>query len=165
MLIYFIGYITAGKSSWGQKLAKELNYNFIDTRKIMMQESGLTFAQLLQNRELFIELEQNALSEVSKLKNTVVATSELLPCRANNMDILNSTGITFYLKAGVGCIMMKLGNKASKIPLLQGIEHNFIPDFIKTELANRKPIYSKAQINYMARELSMEKLLSFFVNT
>lgn len=160
MLIYFIGYIAAGKSSWGKKLAKEFNYNYIDTREIMMQKSGLSFAELLQNKELYIKLEQEALSEVSKMKDTVVATSEMLPCRANNMDILNDTGTTFYLKAGLGCIMMKIGKKTNAIPMLQGIEHDFIPDFIKTELANRKPIYSKAKITYMARELNKEILLS-----
>ena len=160
MLIYFIGYLAAGKRSWGEKLSKELGYSFIDTRDIMMQKSGLNFAELLQNRELFIELEQEALSKVSKMNNTVVATSEMLPCRGDNMDILNSTGCTFYLKAGVGCIMMKIGNGARGIPMLKGIDHNFIPDFIKMELANRKPIYMRAKINYMARELKMDKLLS-----
>ena len=162
MLIYFIGYIGAGKSSWGKKLAKELDYNFIDTRKIMEQKSGLSFAELLRNKELFIKLEQDALIEVSTMENTVVATSEMLPCRANNMDILNDTGTTFYLKAGLGCIMMKIGKKTDTIPMLQGIDHDFIPDFIKVELANRKPIYSKAKITYMARELNMEKLLMLF---
>lgn len=164
MLIYFIGYIAAGKSSWGKKLARELNYNFIDTREIMKQESGLTFAKLLQNKELFIKLEQDALSKVSKMDNTIVATSEMLPCRAENMIILNKTGITFYLKAGLGCIMMKIGKKTNSIPLLQGIDNNFIPDFIKMELANRKPIYSKANITYLARELNIKKLLLLIEN-
>ncbi len=65
MLIYFIGYISAGKSKWGKKLAIELNYNFIDTRDIMMQESGLSFVELIQNRELNIK---KLLSLVEKQK-------------------------------------------------------------------------------------------------
>ena len=165
MLIYFVGYIAAGKSSWGKKLADELKYDFIDTRDIMMQESGLSFAELLQNKELFIKLEQKALSMVKTLSNTVVATSELLPCRADNMDVLNRTGITFYLRAGLGCIMMKIGKKTKTIPLLQGIDHDFIPDFIKMELANRKPFYDKAKVEYLERELSMEKLLELVVSS
>ena len=159
MLIYFIGYIAAGKSKWGKKLAKELNYDFVDTREIMMQESGLSFAELLRNKELFIKLEQGALEKVSKMKDTVVATSELLPCRADNMEVMNNTGITFYLRAGLGCIMMKIGKKTKTIPLLQGIDPDFIPDFIRMELENRKPFYQKAKIEYLARELKMNKLL------
>ncbi len=159
MLIYFIGYIAAGKSKWGKKLAKELNYDFVDTRNIMMQESGLSFAELLRNKELFIKLEQGALEKVSKMKDTVVATSELLPCRADNMEVMNNTGITFYLRAGLGCIMMKIGKKTKTIPLLQGIDPDFIPDFIRMELENRKPFYQKAKIEYLARELKMDKLL------
>ena len=159
MLIYFIGYIAAGKNKWGKRLAEELNYDFIDTREIMMQESGMSFFELLQNKEMFISLEQSALEKVSKMKNTVIATSELLPCRADNMEVMNSTGITFFLRAGLGCIMMKIGKKSNTIPLLQGIDPDFIPDFIRMELENRKPFYQKANIEYLARELKIDKLL------
>ena len=99
------------------------------------------------------------MEKVSKMKDTVVATSELLPCRADNMEVMNNTGITFYLRAGLGCIMMKIGKKTKTIPLLQGIDPDFIPDFIRMELENRKPFYQKAKIEYLARELKMDKLL------
>ena len=159
MLIYFIGYLAAGKAKWGKKLAEELGYDFVDTREMMMQASGLDFFTLLQNKELFIKLEQEALEQVSKMKDTVVATSELLPCRGNNMEIMNSTGITFYLRAGLGCIMMRISKDKDRYPMLRGIDADFIPDFIRMELENRKPFYEKAKIEYLARELKMKKLL------
>ena len=159
MLIYFIGYLAAGKAKWGKKLAEELGYDFVDTREMMMQASGLDFFTLLQNKELFIKLEQEALEQVSKMKDTVVATSELLPCRGNNMEIMNSTGITFYLRAGLGCIMMRISKDKDRYPILRGIDADFIPDFIRMELENRKPFYEKAKIEYLARELKMKKLL------
>ena len=159
MLIYFVGYLAAGKAKWGKRLAEELGYNFVDTREMMMQASGVDFYTLLQNKELFIKLEQEALEQVSKMKDTVVATSELMPCRGNNMDVMNSTGITFYLRAGLGCIMMRVGKDTNKYPMLRGIDPDFIPDFIKMELENRKPFYEKAKIEYLARELKMGKLL------
>jgi shikimate kinase len=159
MLIYLVGYIAAGKSVWGKKIAERLGYGFVDTRKIMEEKSNLNFKELLRNKEIFIDLEQKALEQVSKMQNTVVAVGEMLPCRGDNMEVLNNTGITFYLKAGVGCIMMKIGNKTQDIPLLQGIENNFIPDFIRVELDNRRPFYNKSQIIYMARELTIDKAL------
>ena len=159
MLIYFIGYLAAGKAKWGKKLADELGYDFVDTREMMIQSSGLDFFTLLQNKELFIKLEQEALEQVSQMKNTVVATSELLPCRGNNMEVMNSTGITFYLRAGLGCIMMRVSKNKDRYPMLRGIDSDFIPDFIRMELENRKPFYEKAKIEYLARELKMKKLL------
>ncbi len=163
MLIYFIGYIAAGKNKWGKKTAEELNYNFVDTREIMEQMSGMTFGALLQNKDLFIQFEQAALAEVSVLENTVVATSELLPCRADNMEILNKTGITFYLRAGLGCIMMRIGKRTQEIPFLVGMDHDFIPDFISMELDNRKPFYLQADINYLSKELNLKKLKSLLM--
>jgi shikimate kinase len=164
MLIYFVGYLAAGKAKWGKRLAEELGYDFVDTREMMMQASGLDFFTLLQNKELFIKLEQEALEQVSKMKDTVVATSELLPCRGNNMEILNRSGITFYLRAGLGCIMMRIGKNTNKYPMLRGIDPDFIPDFIRMELENRKPFYEKAKIEYLARELKMKKLLELIEN-
>lgn len=164
MLIYFVGYIAAGKNKWGKKLAKEYGYNFVDTREIMEHKSGLSFAELLQNKDLYISLEQEALAEVSVMKNTVVATSEMLPCRADNMSVLNNTGITFFLRAGLGCIMMKIAKRTKKIPYFRGLDNDFIPDFIKMELDNRKPYYQQAKYVYLARELTMSKLLELLDN-
>ena len=164
MTIYFVGYIEAGKNKWGQKLAKELNYDFLDTRDLMFEKTGKTYEKLLSDKELFINTEQEIIEEISKLKNTVVATSELLPCRGDNMEILNGNGITFYLRAGLGCVMMKVSKLKNKIPLLNNIDPDDVPDFVYIELTRRKPFYSKAKVEYLARELTMKKLLELIGN-
>ena len=158
MLIYFVGYIEAGKKKWGQKLAKEIDYEFLDTRDLMQKKTGKTYEELLNDKNLFISTEQEIIEEISQLKNTIIAVSELLPCRGNNMDILNKSGITFYLRAGVGCIMMKVSLMKNRIPLLKGIHPDIVPDFVIVELKKRQPFYSQAKINYLARELTMKKL-------
>jgi len=160
MTIYFVGYILAGKKKWAQKLAVELNCNFVDTREMMVEKTGVSYDNLLKDKELFIETEQEIVAEISKMKNTIVATSELLPCRNDNMDILNKNGLTIYLRAGLGCIMMKVSKLKIYVPLIHGIPPDIVPDFINTELARRKPFYKKAQIETLARELSMKKLLN-----
>jgi len=165
MNIYLIGYIEAGKKKWGQKLAKEINCNFLDTRDLMQEKTGKSYEGLLDDKELFINTEQEIVKEISKLKNTIIAVSELLPCREKNMDILNKSGITFYLRAGVGCIMMKVSLIKNHIPLLKGIHPDIVPDFVIVELKRRQPFYSKAKINYLARELTMKKLLSLLKDT
>ena len=164
MTIFFIGYIEAGKRKWGKKLAKELNYKFLDTKQLMQEKTGNTYAELLQNKELFIETEQVIVDEISVMGNTVIATSELLPCRGENIDKLNNAGLTIYLRAGVGCIMMKLGKTKDRSPMLKNIDPDFIPDFINMELNRRKPFYLKAKINVLARELNISKLLEIVSN-
>ena len=159
MTVYFVGYIEAGKNKWGKKLAKELNYNFVDTRELMQERTGLTYAELLLHKELFIKTEQEIVNEIVTLKNTVVATSELLPCRANNMERLNKAGITFYLRAGLGCIMMRISLLHNDISMLKGIDPDVVPDFIVAELNRRGPFYSQAKINTLGRYLKMPKLL------
>ena len=163
MLVFFVGYIETGKNSWGQKLAKELGYDFVDTRIIMEEISGYKYSQLLNDKNLYIQLEQETLEYVLNLENTVVATSELLPCRADNMDRLNAAGKTIFLRAGLGCIMMRISKIKNNIPILQNIETNFVPDFIAMELKNRNPYYGKAQYIKLSREIRMKGILEFIV--
>jgi len=163
MLVFFVGYIETGKNRWGQKLAKELGYDFVDTRIIMEKISGHKYSHLLNDKNLYIQLEQETLEYVLNLENTVVATSELLPCRADNMDRLNAAGKTIFLRAGLGCIMMRISKLKNKIPLLQNIETNTVPDFIIMELKNRNPFYSKAKYIKLSREIRMKGILEFIV--
>jgi hypothetical protein len=60
--------------------------------------------------------------------------------------------------------MMRIGKDTNKYPMLRGIDPDFIPDFIRMELENRKPFYEKAKIEYLARELKMKKLLELIEN-
>jgi shikimate kinase len=161
MLIFFLGYVEVGKNKWGQKLAKKLNYDFVDTRQIMEEISGYKYPLLLNDKNLYIQLEQEALEYVLKLENTVVATSELLPCRLDNMDRLNNAGKTIFLRAGLGCIMMKVSKQKKDIPLLRGIDADIVPDFIAMELKNRNPYYQKAQFNKLSREIRMSQIIEF----
>lgn len=161
MLVFFVGYVETGKNKWGQKLAKELGYDFVDTRIIMENMSGYNYGQLLNDKNLYIQLEQEALEYVLKLENTVVATSELLPCRADNMDRLNAAGKTIFLRAGLGCIMMRVSKIKKDIPLLKNIDTDIVPDFITMELKNRNPHYGKAQYIKLSREIRMKGILEF----
>jgi len=161
MRIFFIGYIEAGKKKWGQKLAQELNYKFIDTRDLMQEKTGKSYKELLQNKVLFINTEQEIIDEFIELENVVIAVSELLPCRNDNIETLNNLGLTIYLKAGLGCIMMKVNKLKNDIPLLQNIPSDIVPDFVHEELQRRKPYYKKAQVDVLARELTMTELLKF----
>jgi len=161
MLVFFVGYVETGKKKWGQKLAKELGYDFVDTRDIMEKVSGYNYGQLLNDKNLYIQLEQEALEYVLKLENTVVATSELLPCRADNMDRLNAAGKTIFLRAGLGCIMMRVSKIKHEVPLLKNIDTDVVPDFITMELKNRNPHYGKAQYIKLSREIKMKGILEF----
>ena len=161
MLVFFVGYVETGKNKWGQKLAKELGYDFVDTRIVMENMSGYNYGQILNDKNLYIQLEQEALEYVLKLENTVVATSELLPCRADNMDRLNAAGKTIFLRAGLGCIMMRVSKIKKNIPLLKNIDTDIVPDFITMELKNRNPHYGKAKYIKLSREIRMKGILEF----
>ena len=161
MRIFLVGFIETRKKFWGTKLAKELGYSFVDTRDMMAEKAAIPYSEILKDKVLYIKLEQEVLEEVLVLEDTVIATSELLPGRADNMDRLNEAGKTVFLRAGLGCIMMRVSKHKNEIPLLRGIDPDTVPDFISIELKRRNPVYMKAQFVKLSRELKMKELLEF----
>ncbi len=160
MKIYLVGYIASGKRKWAKRIRDNYNLNCIDTRELMSEISGKEYAELLTDKESYIKYEQKAFEQVLKTKDTVVVCSELLPCRNDNMEVLKKDGLSIYMRAGLGCIMMKLPKRKHKIPLINGIDSDILPDFIKMELSNRKPYYLKAHENLLERELKKEQLFN-----
>ena len=159
MKVFLVGYIASGKRKWAARVSTEFGMRCIDTRELMEELSGRAYSELLLDKESYIKYEQLALDRVLKEDNVVVVCSELLPCRADNMERINDAGLSIYLRAGLGCIMMKLPKKKHLIPLIKGIDSDILPDFVKMELTNRKPFYSKAHHNLLERELKRDKML------
>lgn len=164
MKIFLVGYVASGKRKWARRINEMYGIECIDTRELMAELSGMKYSDLLKSKDDFIKYEQQALDIVLQKENAVVVCGELLPCRADNMDRINQNGLSIYLRAGLGCIMMKLPKKKHLIPMIQGIDSDLLPDFIKMELTNRKPFYSKAKHNLLERELKKEQMKEIIDN-
>ena len=89
----------AGKSSVGKKLALDLNKNFIDTDKIIEDESGKTLQGLLVElgTEEFKKVERKTIQSI-KLDNTVLATGGSAVLSEEAMRYLRDNSKVIYLE-------------------------------------------------------------------
>ena len=89
----------AGKTSVGQKLALDLNKNFIDTDKIIEDESGKTLQGLLVElgTEEFKKVERKTIQSI-KLDNTVLATGGSAVLSEEAMRYLRDNSKVIYLE-------------------------------------------------------------------
>lgn len=145
--IILTGYMCVGKTTVGKALAKELGQTFYDLDWYIEERFHTKVSKVFaeEGEERFRDLERRMLHEVAEFENVVVACGGGTPCFYDNMDYMNRTGQTFYLKASPETIMQHLSISRGERPLLKGKTPAQLRTYIIEQLAQREPFYNKAQ--------------------
>lgn len=145
--IILTGYMCVGKTTVGKALAKELGQTFYDLDWYIEERFHTKVSKVFaeEGEERFRDLEHRMLHEVAEFENVVVACGGGTPCFYDNMDYMNRTGQTFYLKASPETIMQHLSISRGERPLLKGKTPAQLRTHIIEQLAQREPFYNKAQ--------------------
>jgi shikimate kinase len=165
MKVFIIGYMGSGKSSIGQLLAKKLNYKFTDLDNDIEIFTGCTVSEIFNNEgeEKFREYEKEALERIRLKDEVVIATGGGTPCYFNNMNIMNTNGITVYLKANAEILYKRVFSGLKKRPLLDSLEYEDIRAEIKKTLLKREGFYLKAKIVIDTDNLSEQQVISYLM--
>ena len=149
MLIFIIGYMGSGKSTFGKQLAEKLDHSFLDLDELIEKEACMSVAEIFENagEDEFRQLEHQVLLDHLNDKNTVIATGGGTPCHFDNMDLMNEQGITIFLDTPVEIIIGRLIPDADKRPLLKDISEKDLPGFIREHLEIRRKCFQRARFN------------------
>jgi shikimate kinase len=147
MKIYLLGMPGCGKSTIGKMLATSLGLTFIDMDEEIEKETGKSVQEIFDSdgESNFRFLERQLLQMLAGQDSIVVATGGGVPIHNNNMEMINSTGISIYLKASIGQLESRLKEDLIR-PLLR--KEN-LKDSLAQLLTEREDIYS--QSNYTIR--------------
>jgi shikimate kinase len=152
MNIFLIGFMGSGKTTVGKILANRLRLPFMDLDQEFERKFGITASKYYaeNGEKLFRETERIILLEIIKNKNHVVSTGGGAPCYSDNMDIMNSSGVTVYLKMKRESIlqrllMLKPSSIARRLLIAEKSKEEIIK-FIETNMDQRETIYDKASI-------------------
>ena len=148
--IFLIGYMGSGKTTVGKLLAERLGYSFVDMDTRIEEKHFKTVSQIFADlgEEQFRLLEQKCLHEVSEFENVVIATGGGAPCFFDNIEYMNRSGLTVYIKLSVEQLAERLENsRANKRPLLANRKGEELQAFIAEGLARREPFYSQAHLS------------------
>ena len=159
-LIFLIGFMGCGKTSWGRKLAVGLGYNFIDLDHELEARAGMTIAQYFatHGEEDFRRLESEILKQTNYPANTVISTGGGLPCFFDHMHWMNSYGQTLYIQLSPKALASRLENAKTPRPVLQGKKGDELVDFIENKLAGREGYYLQATHTVDGMNMSVEML-------
>ena len=103
MRIFIIGPMASGKSTIGQKLAKSLSLDFIDTDKEIERLAGVNISWIfdIEGEDNFRLREEKVLQEVSKKGDCVISTGGGIVLSKKNRELLNASGLIIYLKVAI----------------------------------------------------------------
>lgn len=140
-----------GKTSLGKLLAKNLNFDFLDTDKQIEEQEKSSIQDVFNSNgeTYFREVEYQLLKKISKTKNaTVFSTGGGMPIFNDNISVMKENGIVVFLNVPVGMLYSRLKNDIKR-PLLASEENLF--SYIEITLNERMPIYSQANFVIDAR--------------
>ena len=141
--LYLIGMMGTGKTTVGQRLAKELGYRFFDTDVLIERVAQKSINDLFaeDGETFFRDLESQVLGEVSACTRSVIATGGGAVLRPVNWGYLRH-GLIIWLDAPISLLVERLAEDDTR-PLL---EMDNLSLKLETLFAERKSLYQEADL-------------------
>ena len=120
--IVLMGFMGAGKTTIGRKLAKALECEFIDTDERIETEQGRKISDIFaeDGETAFRDMETDLLKRLQDCEEKfVLSIGGGMPVREENRELLRNLGTVVYLKTSKEEIIRRVSGDVNR-PLLQG---------------------------------------------
>lgn len=166
--IFLIGFMGVGKSHWGIRLAKALQYAFIDLDDSISRAAGgrsITEIFEQEGEEYFRRLESEQLTLLTSSPNhLVVACGGGAPCFLNNMDRMKKSGRVIWLQATPEELIPRLLEERAKRPLLKDLDAQQLEAYIIRKIGDRQLFYREAHRTIAESTLTEQNLLQILLH-
>ena len=163
MILFFIGFMGAGKTTFGKSVAEFLEVPFWDVDAHIVSEQKKSIAEIFdtEGQEAFREIEHQTLRHLinRQEEKKIIATGGGAPCFHNNMDLMNEAGITVYLRPPIEELVRRLIPQKAHRPIIRDIPNEELAGFISQMLGKREEYYLQAQFIYENPDPSPEKFI------
>ncbi len=161
MKIFLIGFMGAGKTTLGGRLAIKLGYPFIDLDKLIVEKTGQTIAEYFDafGEKAFRKFERDTLQADFFPNDCVIATGGGAPCFYDNINWMNEAGITVYLSLSPKALAARLEKGKHKRPLIRDLSQEELITYIEERLQEREKFYNQAKITVKGIDFTAEKVL------
>lgn len=156
--IFILGYMGAGKSTLGRKLAQALDLQFIDTDIFIENRFRERIADMFNRigEEAFRKREHYIIEELAGMTHCVISTGGGVPCYHDNMTLMLENGLTVYLYASVEVLASRLEYCKRTRPTIRDKSGEELLEHVKTALAERSVFYTQAQIHISIEHITCE---------
>ncbi len=159
--IYLTGFMGAGKTTIGQKLAGKLRLPVYDTDTVIVQDMNMEIKDIFEKygEKHFRELETKTLHDLP-VSNAIVTTGGGIVTVQPNIDWMKENGCTIFLYADPEIIWERLESDTTR-PLVQQKNKEEVMELFKRRL----PFYKQAHITVDTTGMSLEEAVDAVHNT
>ena len=114
--IFLTGFMGAGKSSVGRRLAQRLDYRFADLDQLIVTREGRSIAEIFDARGegYFRDCEAAVLAGQAATERTVFATGGGIVGREENRAVMKRNGTVVYLRASWPTLERRLARSSGR---------------------------------------------------
>lgn len=148
MKIYLVGFMGSGKTTVGRELAARIDAPFFDLDELIEAAEQLSIKEIFtqHGEAYFRKRERDVLRSTKHLEGAVIATGGGTFTFDENVQFIQSEGLSVYLSAPYALLRARVGDKAADRPL-------FTDDLATHELyANRIRYYRMSDLSIDVRE-------------
>lgn len=148
MNYYLVGYMYCGKTTFGRKLAKAKDMDYIDLDQAFEARYHYTVPRFFERfgESAFRQLETQILHGTAELDNHVIATGGGTPCFNDNMNFILTHGTAIYLRMGIDDLVARALRSRHPRPYMHGLPEPEMRARITTQLMERESVYLRAPI-------------------
>lgn len=156
----------SGKTSVGKCLAQKLNMQFVDVDFFIENRYRKSINEIFETKgeNEFRKMEHLVIEEIASFENVIISTGGGAPCFYNNIDLMNRTGLTVYLKVSEEELAKRLNCCKSSRPLLKNKSSEELLSYVSENLNKREPVYSQAQLIFDAEKMLDNTDIEHIVN-
>ncbi len=157
------GMMGVGKTTVGKRLAKKLNYNFVDIDKIIEKKEGQSISLIFKNKGegYFRKIEKKFTINELKKKNSVISLGGGAFLNSTIRQYSRKYSISFWLDVPIEILLKRL-KKSKNRPLLDRKKTNVS---IKQIYFNRKKFYNESDHRIYCKSLTLKQVIEKILNT
>lgn len=161
--IALTGFMAVGKSAVGKKLARKLNWRFVDLDRAIERQEGLSVPEIFARKgePYFRELESRLLRQSLAQDRQVIATGGGAIVDKNNLRLLKEQSLLICLTAP-GEILAKRAKNGKGRPLLSGEAPQ---KRIRELFDRRREAYAEAHVTIETAERSVDEVVEEIFKT
>ena len=159
-LVFLLGFMATGKSTYGKSVAQRLNWHFVDLDTEIELRAQKSIPEIFSEfgEDRFREIERQTLEEVVARYQvpTILSCGGGTPCYRDNMEWMNEKGHTLYIHTPFPILLGRLRSMRADRPMLASYSDEELPTFIKGLIQMREPFYLQAKSTIYTENMGKE---------
>lgn len=161
--IVLIGFPGVGKTTIARKLAKILNYHFVDLDQDFETHYKTDISVFIHKygEQNFRKCEYERLQSLLLSfpdENVIISTGGGTPCFFDAIEMINKYALSVYVKMTEKSLFIRLIHAKKRRPLLQNMNEEELKEYIHKTLSVREKFYEQAAITMKGEDADVPEL-------